>query len=297
MKTKLEFIGTIDGLRCWKAWSSTYGMYAIVVELLSKFWFHPKLDEFRYEDGNIDAWRAFNRPNDTKRAIAFFQRDGFDPKMLIAKLHAVAPHVFPTFPEKCRNCWCLAIRNDGFVGCISDKHVRWDLDYSPSNEHFALCSTVVDTNRCDPSAIKEYDIVMPRIYQERRRASEKKLAEEKTREDALANATKNLRDLRLKIPYIDDIVNRIDLEYFSISTHNDGAHISANIDTDGKIVIGFDCGWLRAGVSMEQTIENVTKAFAKLNIKVIPDPRAWYSWLYGFGTGNHEYVHFIVERF
>ena len=296
MKTILEFIGIIDGLRCWKAWSSTYGMYAIVVEMLSKFWFHPELDNFRYEDGNIDMWKAFTHHDDTKRAIAFFPRDGFDPKMLIAKLHVVAPHVFPTFPAKCRNCWCLALRNDGFVGCISDNHVRWDMDYSLSNEHFAQCEKVVSTKRCDPSAIKEYDIVMPRIWQERNRASEEKKAKEQARSDALANAMRDLRELRQKIPEIDNIVKRIDMEYFSISTHHDDAYISA-IDTDGKIVIGFDCGWLRAGVSMEQTIENVTKAFAKLNIKVIPDPRAWYSWLYGFGTCNHEYVHFIVERF
>lgn len=297
MKTILEFIGTIDGLRCWKAWSSTYDMYAIVVELLSKFWFHPKLDEFRYEDGNVDAWRAFNRPNDTKRAIAFFQRDGFDPKLLIAKLHVVAPHVFPTFPAKCRNCWCLAIRKDGFVGCISDNHVRWDMDYSLSNEHFAQCEKVATTNRCDPSAIKEYDIVMPRIWQERSRVSEAQKAKERARSEALENATKNLTELRQKIPDIDEIIKRIDMEYFSISTHHDNAHISANIDTDGKIVIGFDCGWLNRGVSMEMVIANAKSAFAKHSIEVIPDPRAWYSWLYGFGTCNHEYVHFIVERF
>lgn len=272
-------------------------MYAIVVELLSKFWFHPRLDEFRSEDGNIDAWRAFNRPNDTKRAIAFFPLDGFDPKMLIAKLHAVAPHVFPTFPTKCRNCWCLAIRNDGFVGCISDNHVRWDMDYSLNNKHFAQCEKVIATKRCDPSAIKEYDIVMPRIWEERSRVSEAKKAEELARSEALENATKNLREFRQKIPDIDNIVNNIDLEYFSISTHHDGAHISADIDTDGKIVIGFDCGWLNRGVSMEETIKNVKSAFAKLNIEVTPDPRAWYSWLYGFGTCNHEYVRFIVERF
>ena len=137
----------------------------------------------------------------------------------------------------------------------------------------------------------------PRIDQERRRASAKKIAEEKAREEALENASKNIRDLRSKFPDIDDIVNKIDSEYFSISTHHDEAHISADLDTDGRIVIGFDCGWLNNGVSMETTIANVKSAFAKHNIEVIPDPRAWYSWLYGFGTCNHEYVRFIVERF
>jgi len=303
MKKKLEYLGRIDGLRTWKAWSSVKKQYAIVVELLSKFWFHPDMDiAYANDDGNFDLEHAFNWVSYTsrgKRPKPFWLHDGVTVEQLFDCLHKVAPHVFPEFPEKCRNCLCLAIRKDGFIGCISESHVRWDYDYSTDNKHFATCSDVVESERCYPSAVREFDIVQPRLSAYHFAMTKDKREERKRIEDMHSQAFATRKLLYGKIPSFDDIVNRIDRDYFRISTHHDYPVVLTDCDDTDKVVVGFDVGWLNRGVVMEKVIEDVVAAFSANGIKVQPDPRKWFAWNYNLSNhgGNHEYVYFRVEKF
>jgi hypothetical protein len=173
--------------------------------------------------------------------------------------------------------------------------VNWDCDFGTDSK-FRDCREVHGTPDCDPEAISQWGV----FYSEKTRRDSIERADRARKN---ADAEKKHKEAKEKLfafrdKYTDHDLNRVSAGVFAgRSTHCDG--VAVRVDED-RLEIGYDCGWLNHGVTMEALIEEAVKELKSDGITVTPNPIAWYAWNYctpGASSNNHEYVWFTVVRF
>ena len=295
MKKKLKYLGRFLGLRVWEG--SVFNGKAYVIEILSEFVFRSDFlcDYAVLELENFTCKRGSRLLSIRTEALS---DKGWTLDALMEHLKTTEPHWFPDFPTKCRNCKCLHYRKgDGFIGCTCSQHVNWDCNLSTDyGNKFRNVNEVVDSSECDPSAITQWSV----WYDEDcRRSSLRRKAKEEADIESKKRHARALEDFdKFIAKYKEHDLNRIAAAVFAgRSTHCDRAEVRLK---DDRIEVGFDCGWLNRGITMEALIEEAIKELKSDGITATPNPIAWYAWNYGTpgaSGNNHEYVWFIVKAF
>lgn len=292
MKNVLKYLGRFAGLRVWQG--SVFNGKVYVIEILSEFVFRTDLlcDYAVLELENLTCKRGSRLVSIRTETLI---DKGWTLDALMEHLKTTESHWFPDFPEACRNCKCLHIRKDGFVGCTCSRHVNWDCDFGIDSK-FRDCREVHGTPDCDPEAISQWDVFYSeksrRDSIEREERARKNADSEKKHKEAMGKL------LAFRDKYTDHDLNRITMGVFAgRSTHCDG--VAVRVDED-RLEIGYDCGWLNRGVTMDSLIKETIDELAKDGIVVKANPIEWYSWNYempGSHGSNHAYVWFIVVSF